>query len=1267
VRTKIVSVVEDDTGGKVDLKSFNFDWRQLRARLDGFVLHGTEPPGSAPLFEAKSIELRLKLFSGWTKAIDLQYLGVDQPAADIIVFPNGKTNIPTPKVARKPGNSGLETVVDLAIGKFEITNGSVQFLQQKIAFSGRGQHLRAQLLYNPTTPGYQGQVSMNPLELVSGNRPPLNASIVLPVVLEKDAVRVNNARIQTPESQITLNGALANLKSPEITAQLQAHIGLDEISRSVNVPIYPQTKGAPKVLDLDASVRSDQNKVDIQNARVNLGKSELDASGKLKDASGQTSAAIHGNLSLDELSKLLHLSAQPSGTLQIAGNAKLTGSSGYLVNGNIDARDVSLFEGTTRLHGIRLVSAVQAGPHTVSINGLKLSALGGELDANARIENFAKFQAKGSLHDFDLRNLAKTFAAKPIGYAGVISGTLAAQGDLKAKGATGINAQARIAITSARGGTPLSGHINVDYNGTRNIVALKDSRIVLPSSRIELSGEFGRQAQIQLTSRNLNDFLPAMALASKPPQQFPVALNGGIASVEATVSGPLASARIASHVSLTNFSVEKRRFNSLTADLNASPSGASVENGSLTRGSLQAHFAGSVGMNHWSAGPTEPLVLNATVRNGDLADVLALAGQSSIRATGALNADAHIAGTVGNPRGAAQFTVANGSADDEQFDRLQASVNFSDQLVNLSSVELAAGPARLDLHGTFTHPRDSFQTGHVQLYLASNDVQLAQFKTLQKQRPGLAGLIHANGDASGDLRQEAGKATFALAAVNADLTARGIRDKGQTYGDLTATARTAGSNVNFRADSNFAGSAIQMSGQTQLTHDYPTTADASIHGLPIEKVLAVTGKEDIPARGDLSADAHVSGTLDNPNANLRLDLTKAVVYDEPVDSLQGNVSYTNRLVTISSMRLATPAGQITLSGSLAHSPNDFNDGNVDFQLASSRVDLGRVKNVQKIKPGLAGTLQLAANASVDLRMDKGQRKVLLSKLNANGGLTGMKWNNRALGDATIEATTNGNLLSFKLDSDFAKSAIHGSGNARLQGDYPVDAKVTFTNVTYSGIESVLGAQPGVRPGIDGLVEGQVTVTGPAMLPDNLQGTLQLSRLELSAAPRGEPGSPRVLELQNQGPVIVDLNRSVIRVQSAKLAGHSTEIDLSGSADLKNKSPLNLTLKGNTDLAILQDFNRDIYSGGNVALDITAHGSFTQPRVNGRIELKKASINLASLPNGLSNANGVILLNGTSASIQTLTAESGGGTIALTGFAGFTGATFSYNLHANAKE
>jgi len=145
----------------------------------------------------------------------------------------------------------------------------------------------------------------------------------------------------------------------------------------------------------------------------------------------------------------------------------------------------------------------------------------------------------------------------------------------------------------------------------------------------------------------------------------------------------------------------------------------------------------------------------ATVHDADLADILALAGQEQIKASGLLNADIHIAGAMANPQGAAQLTVVNGILYDEPFDRLQASVEMSDQLVNLRSAQLVAGAARIDLQGVFNHPRESFEVGRIQLHTNSNQVQLSQFKTLQKQRPGLAGVVNLKADVSGDIHQVA--------------------------------------------------------------------------------------------------------------------------------------------------------------------------------------------------------------------------------------------------------------------------------------------------------------------------------------------------------------------------------------------------------------------------------------------------------------------------------------------------------------------------------
>ncbi|HLJ15485.1 MAG TPA: translocation/assembly module TamB domain-containing protein [Bryobacteraceae bacterium] len=1268
VREKMISYVEDATGGKVDVQAFRFDWRQLQAEVTGFVIHGTEPAGSAPLFEAPRIVLRLKLFTGWKKPVDLEYLGVDRPSTDVIVFPDGHTNLPTPKVARKPsGNSGLETVVNLAIDKFEIRDGQAQFADQKVAFNARGQNLRAELAYNSAAPGYQGTVSMDPLYLSSGNRPPMNLKVTLPLNLRKDEIRIANGRIETPESNLTLTAAVQHLASPDISGQLNTHIALDEVARSFAVPLHVQRDRGPQSIDASIGIQSGNGTLNIQEAKLALGQTTLEASGTLEDPSGKSAADINGKLSLAELGELFQVAARPQGTVLIAGKAKLNGRSSYLLTANIDARNVSLQQGNIRFSNIGLSSGIRVDPAAIQVKDLKLTALGGELRANARLENFAAFKVNGALSGFDLRTVAASAGSKAPAYGAVISGTIAAQGNLKARAEAGLLAEAHLAVAPSTPGVPVSGRINVNYVAASDLISIGDSQIVLPNTRIDFSGDLGQQAQMSILSQNLNDFLPAVALVSPTTKQLPIALHGGAANLVVDVRGPLKTPQISSHLSVTGFEIEHRPFDRLAADLTASPSGASLQNGALTRKTLQANFSGSIGLHDWSTGPRQPLQATATIHNGDLADILALAGESSLRARGSLSASARISGTMGNPQGTVDLSVANGAVEGEPLDRLQLSAAVSDQLVNLRSVELAAPAGRIDMHGTFTHPRDSFTQGRVYFHAASNQIQLSKFETLQQQRPGLAGAVSLDADISGDLRAAGATRKFAPSNINADFKAIGIRDQAQNYGDLTATVRTNSSQVNAHVDSDFVGSTIQWTSQTELTDDYPTTADTSVQGLSIGKIISLAAPGEIQASGVLSARAHATGTLENPHANLTFALTTAEYHGQPLGRVAGAVDYTNQLINVSDLQIASPAGRIDLKGSLSAGRSGFASGRVNLNLATSNIDLSKVQAVQNSRPGLTGTLRLLVDASADLRLRSQKQKILLSRLNTNAAINQIEWNGQALGNVTVQGETKGNLLSVKMDSDFAKSSIHAAGTVRLQADYPVDAKLTFANVTYSGLENFLETSPEVRPSFDAITEGQVTLAGPATRLSGLRGDLRISRLELLTAIHtgSSAGSKRTI-LQNQEPIAAHLERSVVHIQSARLAGRSTQISLTGTAALDQNSPFSLAVNANTNLALLKDIYRDAYASGAVVMNATAHGTRAQPLVNGKIELHDASLNLGNWPTGISNANGVIALNGTGASITQLNAECGGGKLSLAGYMRFTGAVLAYNLRATGN-
>jgi translocation and assembly module TamB len=1260
VREKIITVVEESTGGKVEIGSFTFDWTHLTVRVRDFVLHGRESRDAHPLVRVPLLELRLKLLAGFRKAVDLRYLGIHRPQVNFIVFPDGTTNIPQPKVHKEPsGISGLETVVNLAVQRFELENGLLEYAQQKSSLNARGENLRVLLNYNALKPGYRGNLSIDPVLVTSANQPPLRVRVDIPVTIEKDAVAVAGGKISTAQSQIRIDASLHNLTAPIIAVRADATVSLPEMQRG-----YPGNAPKTLIAKLSGNIALNSNVVELQTADLNLGKTTFHGAGTL-DPSKNSTIEFHGNLALEELSRILKTgSIEPTGDLELNGNAKLDAQNNYSVDGALHSRGFSLRHGTMQLRDIEISSPFHADPSLISLDGLKIDALGGRLGAKIFLANLRRLSIDGNLHNFSLPVLASALTGKRLDYDGAVSGSLTAKGDLDANGTTGYQAAAHIRIGPGTRGVPLAGQVDADYQGSTKTIRLRESYLAMPRSRIDLSGSLNKQIDINVISHDLNDFLPAANFgAAQPLRSLPVRLEGGAATLNARVAGDVTAPRINAHLDVNKFTIEHRSFDRLAMDLSASPSNAAIGNGFLTRAGLRSDFDGSLGLHRWSPVPQSPLTANATVRNGNLADLLGMASAETIPASGKINADMHVHGTYGNPLGAATFEVVNGMAYRQPFERLYGSLNFADQLIALSQLQLDAAGGSVNIHGTFQHPRDSVRAGHAELHIATNNLQLANIKPLQQQNAGVAGSIELAADGAADLRIENGATKTTISNIHLDLAGRQLRVHDQDAGSLTATARTANGTVAYDLNSDFAGSDIRVNGHTALA-SYTTSATASIRALSVEKALQIAGQSAIPVRGDLSATSHFMGTPRAPIADLNFTLARSAVYEEPVDRLQAMVRYSNNLVDIPSLQINAPAGQVTLHGA-------WNAGTVKAQVDGTDIQIARIEHVRRAIPGLAGTLHLAADVSASLPERQGRRDVLIKSLNADIRTRELHVDKRRLGDASLVAKTSGTALSLRLDSEIAQSQIRGEGHTQLTSRYPTQANVTFTNIRYANIAPFISTEPSLKPAFDTLVEGQASLNGPLADPDNLNARLQLDRLDFRTSPQGSPtgGSPgRTVEFQNDGPLILALTHSTAEIQRFDIKGPNASIQASGAVNFKNADgPLALKLSANADLSILQDASRDIFSSGSVALDTTIRGTFGKPEVVGKVELKNVNLNYANAPNGLSNANGVIVLSGTSASIQTLTAESGGGKITLAGFVGLGPRSVNYNLRATAAK
>jgi Uncharacterized protein conserved in bacteria len=291
--------------------------------------------------------------------------------------------------------------------------------------------------------------------------------------------------------------------------------------------------------------------------------------------------------------------------------------------------------------------------------------------------------------------------------------------------------------------------------------------------------------------------------------------------------------------------------------------------------------------------------------------------------------------------------------------------------------------------------------------------------------------------------------------------------------------------------------------------------------------------------------------MENPQGSVDVDLANAVVYNEPLDHLRARASYLPQRIDVPMLEVVSGPSRLDATARYDHPAATLETGELQFRVNSNRLELARIRNLQNVRPGLSGILQIAAAGSA--AVSKGTPQILFHDLNADIGATGIAAQGKNFGDLTLKAQTTAGVLNFSLDSNLAGAALQARGNARLTGDYPITADVNFKNVLWSHVQQLLGPPTGQPPSFDALTEGQLSVRGPATKTDQLTGSLQIARLEVNTLPRpGENTKP--VAIRNQGPIVASLNRGAVHIDSAHLVGPQTDVNATGTVSWSRCSP-----------------------------------------------------------------------------------------------------------------
>ena len=437
---------------------------------------------------------------------------------------------------------------------------------------------------------------------------------------------------------------------------------------------------------------------------------------------------------------------------------------------------------------------------------------------------------------------------------------------------------------------------------------------------------------------------------------------------------------------------------------------------------------------------------------------------------------------------------------------------------------------------------------------------------------------------------------------------------------------------------------IAFAGKTTLqkgsfTNRSVFSANANVNNANLEEVQSLAGYA-YPVTGTVNARVNVQGTKTNLRGGALLTINNGTLYGEQFKNLRTEVTLAGQQVQIPSFTVNQNGARVQATGAY-----DLDTKSFRLEAHGRDFDLAHIQRAQSARLTLAGHGNFDVNASGTVDQPIVQAKLDIANIIANG---------EPIGDIHLNAVTRGRELELTGRSQLEQAALSVDGRVQLVGNFPGTATVHFENLDF---DPVLRAFLQNRVTGHSSMNGRIDFSGPFKQPKLL--TIHGNIPELSA-------QLEKITLTNAGPIEFSLVNQVAAIQQLQLRGDGTDIDASGRVNLADEK-LDAAAKGTLNLKLLEGLGQqDLMSYGTVNMQLTVGGTIRKPVPMGQITIQDAGVAILDLPNGLGNINGTLVFNENRLQVQSLTANTGGGTLKIGGFISYQSGIF-FDFTATGRE
>ncbi|MGH9385270.1 MAG: translocation/assembly module TamB domain-containing protein [Vicinamibacterales bacterium] len=478
---------------------------------------------------------------------------------------------------------------------------------------------------------------------------------------------------------------------------------------------------------------------------------------------------------------------------------------------------------------------------------------------------------------------------------------------------------------------------------------------------------------------------------------------------------------------------------------------------------------------------------------------------------------------------------------------------------------------------------------------------------------------------------------FRRPRIEGRMTSSSMRAWDVIWGDVEGdvVVENAYANVS-RASIRSGLSRIDVSGQFSL--GYPRAdggeeidARIRIEGRGVPDFLEAFNLEDYEVDGVLSGDFHLYGQYTQPFGFGRMTIDRGAAYGEPFSSADAALRFEGTGVRIDAIDIRKGGGAVTGASYVGW------NGTYAFDVDARRVAADTLAlTAFPGYPPLTGVLEFNAYGSGNFETPR---------YDVKASVTDLFVGDEGIGQISGRLSVRDTLVTYEFEAASSRLAVSGAGRVELNDE--MDAELSF-QVTDTSLDPYFRAiQPGFSPFTSAVGSGTIRVVGELYNPNALRVDTTVDRLEMKFLD---------YRLRNDRPIHVSIDRQMLQVDSLKLVGDETEIDLIGSVDLPRQT-LALQASGAANLAVLQGFVPNLRASGRAELSARISGTQSEPIISGNALLTDGRLRQFDFPHALENLNGILTFNESGVRLDGITGRLGGGLVRFGGRVG----VFGYKL------